>query len=94
MDCKRTVIMPRLPSRFLNTPSPFCTTPACLSPAHPCPFPLDSRFRAPCRKGYRRVMRQMDRATTRPKIVLRAFGARLAGNVKLDPAFLKKLPGQ
>jgi hypothetical protein len=37
-------------------------------------------------------MRQMERATTRPKIVLRVFETGLAGNVKLDPAFLKKLP--
>jgi hypothetical protein len=56
--------------------------------------PLDSRFRVPCRKGYRRVMRQTERATRRPKIVQRVFGAMLAGNVKLDPVLLKKLAGQ
>jgi len=44
------------------------------------------------KKGYRRVMRQMDRAATPSKIVLRAFGARLAGTVKLDSALPKKPP--
>jgi hypothetical protein len=34
-------------------------------PRHPCPVPLDSRFRAPCGKGYRRVMRQKERAPNR-----------------------------
>jgi hypothetical protein len=39
-------------------------------------------------------MRQPERATTRPKIVLRAFGTTLAGKVGLDPAFLNKLPAK
>jgi hypothetical protein len=42
-----------------------------------------------CRKGYRRVMRQMDRATARPKIVFTGFWGMLAGNLKLNPAFLE-----
>jgi hypothetical protein len=46
---------------------------------HPCPVALDSRFRAPCGKEYRRVMRQTERPTTRPKIVLRGFWSNATG---------------
>jgi hypothetical protein len=34
-------------------------------------------------------MRQQERPTARPKIVFTGFWAMLAGNLKLNPAFLK-----
>jgi len=60
-------------------------------PRHPCPVPLDSRFRVPRRKDYRRGhARSPERATIRPKIVLRALAATLAGHVVLESCFAQE----
>ena len=84
--------LPPLPIEpFLNVSrTPLLQVPA-IGGRQACPAPAPtpdsgSHFR----KGYRRVMRQTERATRRAKIVLRVFETALAGNAKLDPALLQE----